>query len=212
MPLSITRAADLDRFRRRIIDFTARIGTSRGIGLTLPRMTAQDPTGHHPARPADGRIGIVCLTRTSGARAGGRLAVVLAMMFLLALVLRTGRVWAQEASSTPVYSTAQADRGQMLYTETCASCHGADFTGSATVPPLVGMEFESYWAGKPVGELFDKIITTMPKTTPGSMSAAQTADVVAALLRALKSPAGQTDLSSNPDTLNTLTIPGTKSQ
>ena len=131
---------------------------------------------------------------------------------LSAFIAASGRaVVAQGASTaTPQYSAAQADRGLALYTSSCSMCHGADLAGSTTIPPLKGMEFESYWLGKPVGELFDKINTTMPKTEPGSLKPEQSAELVAYILRELKAPAGTADLTSKLDDLNKITIDRSK--
>lgn len=109
-------------------------------------------------------------------------------------------------SRLATYSNTQADRGKTLYTASCAVCHGAELGGSATVPPLKGPDFESYWLGKPVGELFEKIVTTMPKAKPGSLTPAESSDLVAYLLRELQAPAGPADLSSTPSELNELAI------
>ena len=43
-----------------------------------------------------------------------------------------------------VYSQAQASKGETLYDDKCAKCHGPDGTG-ADAPPLVGSEFAADW-------------------------------------------------------------------
>src|SRR2546422_906059 len=87
---------------------------------------------------------------------------------------------AQQARSVNdgVYAPAQAKRGELLYADTCAACHDAKLIGGIG-PQLAGMGFVARWKDKTVGDLFDKIKTTMPASTPGSLTPEQTADVLA---------------------------------
>src|SRR5262245_51932497 len=81
-----------------------------------------------------------------------------------------GTLQAQAGKTTAagVYTDVQAKRGSQVYTDTCAMCHGADMKGSNVIPSLSGPEFENFWRGQPLGDLFEKISTTMPKSMPGS--------------------------------------------
>ena len=94
-----------------------------------------------------------------------------------------------------VYSDAQAGRGQALYKDKCASCHGAALAG-ANAPPLAGDAFLAVWGG-PVSELVDKIQHTMPQDDPGKLTRPQSTDVVAYMLQAGKFPAGRAELSAD---------------
>ena len=106
-----------------------------------------------------------------------------------------------------VYSDAQAKRGATLYGEQCASCHGETMEGVADLfPALTGAPFVKTWTGKSVGELFDKIQTTMPALDPGSLKPAQTADIVAFILSHSKYPAGAAELASTADALKPIQI------
>ncbi len=106
-----------------------------------------------------------------------------------------------------VYSDAQAKRGETLYGEQCASCHGEKMEGVADLfPALTGETFAKNWTGKSVHELFDKIQTTMPALDPGSLKPAQTADIVAFILSHSKYPAGAADLASTEDALKPIQI------
>ena len=40
-----------------------------------------------------------------------------------------------------IYTDEQADRGESLYQDACASCHGQDLSGGQMVPELIGGEF-----------------------------------------------------------------------
>ena len=88
-----------------------------------------------------------------------------------------------------VYSEEQASRGQTLFQQSCARCHGANLAGTFETPPLVG-RFIPYWAGTTLDGLFDYVSTAMPLDHPGSLGAGANADIVAFLLKANGFPAG----------------------
>ena len=113
---------------------------------------------------------------------------------------------AGRTTAAGVYTAAQAARGEQVYVKSCSGCHGADLKGIGVSPPLNGPEFDSYWRGKAVGELFEKVSVTMPKTAPGSLTPAESAEAVAYLLSMLKAPAGPTELPVKMDDLNAITI------
>src|SRR5579884_2942214 len=75
-----------------------------------------------------------------------------------------------------VYSKDQGKHGQSLYNDQCASCHGNTLEGGEMAPPLAGGGFLSNWNGLTVGDLFDRIRSTMPLNKPGSLSRDATAD------------------------------------
>src|SRR5205807_590331 len=105
-----------------------------------------------------------------------------------------------------VYTDAQATRGAAIYTEKCASCHGPALGGSLA-PPLAGDAFAANWGG-PLSAIVDKIQATMPANAMGTLTRAQTADVVAFMLQTGKFPAGRAELSSEDAALKTITLPG----
>ena len=106
-----------------------------------------------------------------------------------------------------VYTAEQAKRGATVYSEQCASCHGEKMEGVADLfPALTGDLFLKNWTGKSVGELYEKIQTTMPALDPGSMKPDQVADVVAHILSDSKYPAGSTELAASADPLKTIQI------
>ena len=82
-----------------------------------------------------------------------------------------------------MYTAEQAKRGEALYKEQCAACHGDNLEGSGPMPPLAGKDFLANWQGKTVGDLFEKTQTSMPATAPGTLTPEQAADVVAFLLK-----------------------------
>jgi mono/diheme cytochrome c family protein len=100
-----------------------------------------------------------------------------------------------------VYTAEQATRGATLYAEQCGFCHGDSLEGSGAMPPLAGPDFTRNWAGKTVGDLFEKTYGTMPATAPGSLTEQQIADVLAYMLQVAEYPAGTTELAPNAEPL-----------
>jgi len=105
-----------------------------------------------------------------------------------------------------VYTRPQADRGQAVYKEQCASCHG-DSLGGRLGPPLTGDDFLTAWDKEPLSELFSKIKNTMPQNAPGKLSAQQAVDLVAYILQAGKFPAGNSELRVDEASLKLITWP-----
>jgi mono/diheme cytochrome c family protein len=105
-----------------------------------------------------------------------------------------------------VYTDAQAARGAAVYKEKCASCHGPTLGGSLA-PPLAGEPFAAQWGG-PLSAIVDKIQLTMPANAMGTLTRAQSADVLAFMLQTSKFPAGRTELTSDDAALKAITLPG----
>lgn len=109
-------------------------------------------------------------------------------------------------TSDGVYTTAQSERGAKLALETCDVCHGQKFIGTDLGPPVHAAEFQTSWAGKPLGELFDRIFTTMPAHNPSTLGLSQTVDLVAYLLDVNGYPAGAEDLPGDMAVLQQIQI------
>ena len=109
-----------------------------------------------------------------------------------------------------VYSAEQAKRGDASYAKNCASCHGAKLEGRNQAPPLAGAEFAMNWDGQPLAGLLEKIQTSMPADKPGSLSAQESTDVIASLLRANGLPSGPSDLPSDPKRLKRIRFEAAK--
>lgn len=92
-------------------------------------------------------------------------------------------------------------RGEAGYREACASCHGKSLEGSGQMPPLAGSDFTSNWNGMSVGDLLEKIQTSMPADKPGTLSKEQNAAILAYILQFNHFPAGGTELPGDPDAL-----------
>lgn len=105
-----------------------------------------------------------------------------------------------------VYTDAQARRGLDKYAQVCSNCHLADLSGSDQAPGLVGGEFLDRWEGQSVGDLADRIRTSMPQDDIGSLTVAMSADLTAYLLQANKIPAGQEELKADRSAMKAIAI------
>jgi mono/diheme cytochrome c family protein len=117
---------------------------------------------------------------------------------------------AEQSVRDGVYTTAQAQRGADLYAANCASCHGIALTGGESAPPLTGGEFLSNWNGLTVGDLFERIRTTMPADRPGKLTRDQDAAILARILQAGDYPAGPSELSPKTEYLKEIRIEAAK--
>ena len=61
-------------------------------------------------------------------------------------------------------------------------------------PPLTGGAFTSNWNQLTVGDLFERIRTTMPLDRPGAVRGQQNADLIAFILKSNGWPAGAAEL------------------
>ena len=113
-----------------------------------------------------------------------------------------------DGSSTKggLYTLAQVDRGRVIYAQQCTMCHPANMEKNGATPALVGEVFLDKWRGRPVEELFQLTLTTMPVNSPGFLTADQTADLLALIFHANGFPAGDVELSADEDVLNGITI------
>jgi mono/diheme cytochrome c family protein len=109
-----------------------------------------------------------------------------------------------------VYTTDQAKRGQQLYSQYCGACHGDTLGGGESAPPLAGAEFLSNWNGLTVGDLFERMRTSMPQDKPGKLSREQNADILAHMLRANEFPPGSVELNRNTELLKQIRIDAMK--
>jgi len=99
-----------------------------------------------------------------------------------------------------VYTEAQAARGARAYAEHCGRCHGSDLSGGE-YRALRGDRFWASWQGTSVGDLLQRISTTMPMSengaAAGSLGAGVYADIVAHILRSNEFPAGTSALTAD---------------
>ena len=103
---------------------------------------------------------------------------------------------AQAASSEGAYTTAQAERGKVVYEQSCSSCHAASLRGGANefaAPALAGPFFFEKWNGRTVEELFRYSVENMPPDQT-RLSESSYLDVTAYILQVLKYEAGTAEL------------------
>jgi len=129
---------------------------------------------------------------------------VMAGSFALLRAQETRSVW------DGVFTEDQAKRGQGAYNENCSSCHGDSLTGGEMAPALAGGDFVSNWNGLTMGDLYDRIRTTMPLNKPGKLSREVNADILSYILRVNQFPAGQTELPHQSEVLKLIRFESVK--
>jgi mono/diheme cytochrome c family protein len=100
-----------------------------------------------------------------------------------------------------VYTAEQAGRGEKLYADKCAACHGDGLSGIEMAPALAGDMFNQNWEGVALSDLLERMRTSMPQDKPGTLSRAQNADILAHMLRVGGFPAGDVPLEGQPGAL-----------
>ena len=93
-----------------------------------------------------------------------------------------------------VYTDEQAARGEVLYVETCLTCHGEGMQGGDEVPSLSGGDFTASWNGVTLGDMLERQRISMPFDDPGTLSRQRNADVIAYILQFNGFPAGEFEL------------------
>lgn len=120
--------------------------------------------------------------------------------------------WNGEHSVQSMNSFAvQATTGKEQFNQHCSSCHGEGMSGQAMAPTLFGDAFVLRWRGATVGDLFDRIRTTMPPANPGSLHRKTYLNIVAHLLRGSSLAPGSSELKDNPEELKSMIVGKTES-
>lgn len=109
-----------------------------------------------------------------------------------------------------VYTDAQSARGENVYLQYCANCHGPALEGGDMSPALTGGVFTSNWNDLTVGDLFERIRTTMPLDAPGALSRQQNADLIAFVLKANTWPPGAAEMPPELAALKEIRIQATR--
>jgi mono/diheme cytochrome c family protein len=138
----------------------------------------------------------------------GAAVAVWATIFLFAAVVAPGAQSARNLQDG-VFTDAQASRGQALYAQRCAGCHGADLTGGAQAPALDGPVFRFKWRQEPLSALFIKVRYTMPPNAPdtATLTPEQGADLVAHILKTNRFPSGKADFAAADAATSTIGWP-----
>ena len=132
------------------------------------------------------------------------------MKSLIAIALLGVLAMAQDTPSRSVwdgvYTQEQAQRGQPLYNQHCMACHGGSLTGGEQAPALSGGEFLANWNGLTVGDLFDRIRTSMPLNNPQSLNRETNAAILSYILSVNRFPTGQVELPSRSEVLKLIRL------
>jgi quinoprotein glucose dehydrogenase len=146
-----------------------------GVGVAPPARHAAAATGLIPG-----------LSPLVGHRSGGAR-------------LSNARLAQSVSTANGAYTASQAERGKVVYEQSCSTCHGASLRGGANefgAPALAGPFFYEKWNGRPLGEFFRYAVDNMPPDQT-KLSEAAYLDVMAYVLQVLKHPAGSTDLTAD---------------
>lgn len=132
------------------------------------------------------------------------------MKSLVAIALLGAVAIGQDAPSRSVwdgvYTQEQAQRGRTFYNQYCMECHGDSLSGGEQAPPLAGGEFLANWNGLTVGDLFDRIRTSMPLNNPQSLNRETNAAILSYILTVNRFPTGQTELPSRSEALKLIRL------
>ena len=105
-----------------------------------------------------------------------------------------------------VFTAAQAERGQQVYDQACASCHQKDLLGERDAPALVGESFSGRWNGTTTDDMLQTIRRTMPQEAPDSLGTQGYVDIISYLLKVSGSPAGTTELPTDSAALQQIRV------
>lgn len=105
---------------------------------------------------------------------------------------------APKTTLSGVYTLAQATKGEEMYYGVCVNCHPKG--------TYAGDSFKSNWSGRPLSDLYDWVKTKMPKSDPGSLTPAESVQVMAYILQQNKMPAGSTPMSTDRNVLGAIKI------
>jgi S-disulfanyl-L-cysteine oxidoreductase SoxD len=111
-----------------------------------------------------------------------------------------GQTTATPSVLAGAYTEEQAIRGQTLYASHCSQCHGESLAGLDQAPPLVGPQFNSVWNGVPLLALVVRI-DTMPPDKPGSLTRAESVDLLSFMLWFNGLPFGEQPLGTEQSVL-----------
>ena len=97
-----------------------------------------------------------------------------------------------------VFTSEQASQGQRVAQAECLACHSE----SEWTTPM----FLQVWTGRPIRQLYDNIRFTMPYDAPGRLSREQYAEIIAYILRLNGAEAGDTELPSDDEGLDSIIV------
>ena len=100
--------------------------------------------------------------------------------------------------SIALAAARQLDLGEQWFRSACLSCHAAGV--------LANPDFRLKWAGRTAYDLFERIRSTMPGNSPGSLTQGTYASIVAYLLKLNGMPVGVRRISSDSAALASIRL------
>jgi mono/diheme cytochrome c family protein len=134
------------------------------------------------------------------------------LMLFIALTTLCFALAPQHSVWDGVYTEEQAKRGEQLYVQRCASCHGDKLSGGESAPPLAGGQFLSNWNGLTLDVLFERIRITMPTDNPAKVTRPAKADILAYVLSMNRFPSGKAELQYKAELMKEILIESNKQQ
>ena len=101
-----------------------------------------------------------------------------------------------ESTLDGIFTMAQAQRGEGLFTTHCQRCH--------SIQEFSGHMFNAVWSEVPASALYYRIANTMPMDQPGSLGNSEVTSLMAHIFNSNGMPAGNTPLEADLDWLNTI--------
>jgi mono/diheme cytochrome c family protein len=129
-----------------------------------------------------------------GPRYVGVATTLIALVSLVVNVAYAQSPPVRRSLSEGLYTSVQADRGNVAYTAHCAECHMADLGGHEYAGPLAGEGFQLKWQDASLSEFLGRI-RSMPLGRPGSLTIQQYLDILAYALQKNGYPDGAGELT-----------------
>lgn len=122
---------------------------------------------------------------------------------LVGMVLALLSVGAQTQTNGP-YVKEQADKGESLFQQNCAMCHGSKLEGGGG-PALSAATLYTDWGT--ADALFSMFSKAMPPQSPGQLKEDEYVNILAFILRFNGIPEGSSPLTSKLDDLKKIKFP-----
>jgi alcohol dehydrogenase (cytochrome c) len=128
------------------------------------------------------------------------LTAFVSVAFIAGLTLAlSGQRPASAQAPSAIFTTTQANAGQVSYQAHCASCHLADLAGQNEAPQLAGTNFRTTWQARTTRDLVEYMQASMPPGRP-SLAIEDYVAIAAFILRSNGAPAGAQALSATAAT------------
>jgi hypothetical protein len=99
----------------------------------------------------------------------------------------------ERTTNDGVYVAEQANEGRTLFRDVCIVCHPDPF-------------WRTSWEGRPLSELYEKILKFMPDDNPGTLSPREVTGALAYILEGSGAPAGRSPLPPDQQALARIRI------